>query len=102
MSKRPPMQPLDASDLNPEAFAGKTVPQPDPVKVATTAREPDTRPAKQKRKDDKTPPSRVGKVQIVAWTTEETRAKLKAMAALKRRSVDDILNAAITDILKKG
>jgi hypothetical protein len=99
------MQPLDAADLNPDAFAGKTVPQPDPVKVATAPAAP--RPSvssspKKKGRADATPPSRVGKVQIVAWTTEETRAKLKAMAALKRRSVDDILNAAIDDILKKG
>lgn len=107
-TKRPPMHPLDSADLNPEAFMGKAVPQPDPVTLATAAKvsAPTVAPApkgKGKRaKADATPPSRVGKVQIVAWATEETRAKLKAMAALKRRSVDEILNAAIAEILKRG
>lgn len=110
MSKRQPMQPLSPGDLDPDAFANLAVPQPDPVKAATTPKDPPpavapvpSPPRKGRRGTSAaTPPSRLGKVQIVAWTSEDTRAKLKAFAAMKRRSVDDLLNTAILDLLKKG
>lgn len=106
MSKRQPMQPLAASDLDAQAFT--VVPQPDPVKTAVSPGKPkdvaSPLPKRSKRQvtSAATPPSRVGKVQIVAWTTEDVRARLKALAAIKKRSVDEILNAAIADILKRG
>lgn len=109
MSKRQPMHPLEPSDLDTDAFTRLAVPQPDPVKVATTPKEAtpkevsaSTKKGKRSSATGVTPPSRVGKVQIVAWTTEDVRAQLKALAALQKRSVDEILNAAIAAILKKG
>jgi hypothetical protein len=85
MSKRKPMEAVTAADLDPEAFSHVAVAQPDPVQVAIAS-----------------PPSRVGKVQIVAWVTPEIRVRLKRKALDVGRPVDEILNALIADFLKKG
>jgi hypothetical protein len=119
MSKRPPMQPLDAHDLDPAVFNGKTVPQPDPVAIATAPRVTSPAPAvatvevppplahtpKRRAKEKVTPasnvpPSRVGKVPVTFWTLEKNRARLKASAALKGRSLDDLLNEKVEELLK--
>jgi hypothetical protein len=109
MSKRKPMEAVTAADLDPEAFSHVAVAQPDPVQVATAPRTPPvtaqpTRPKSTaaQRTAIASPPSRVGKVQIVAWVTPEIRVRLKRKALDVGRPVDEILNALIADFLKKG
>jgi len=45
--------------------------------------------------------SRVGKVQVQAWVTEETRRRLKILAVSTDRTIDEILTEAIDALLSE-
>lgn len=84
-------KPLDVS-----AFASAALPQPDPVQKATALKAvPAARPQL------KGPPSRANKVQIQGYFPEETRRRLKVLAAREGRSLEDLLGEAINDLLEK-
>jgi hypothetical protein len=45
--------------------------------------------------------SRMGKVQIQAWVTEEMRRRLKILAAQTDRTQEELIVTALTEMLKK-
>lgn len=49
----------------------------------------------------KLPPSRVGKVPINVWTTEEKRRALKVHAASEGTTVDELMTEGLDDLIKK-
>lgn len=108
-AKRPPLS------LKPEGFAAHAIPQPDPVVVAmalplvapNTDIPQNAKPTGgEGTKEGKAPvkagqPSRVGKVQVVAWVSEERRTEL-IVAAKPRRTVDDLLTSMIDDLVTRN
>ncbi|TAN40132.1 MAG: hypothetical protein EPN22_17590 [Nitrospirae bacterium] len=87
--------------LDPAAFADAAIPQPDPVHVATEPRrfpavDGSSRPTKGSKQG-----SRVGKVQVQCWVTEDTRRRLKVLAANTGRTVELLLTGAIDDLLAR-
>jgi hypothetical protein len=83
--------------LNTAALAAAAVEQPDPVQVATAAnRRAAPSPAATAGKG-----SRTGKVQIQGYFPEETRRRLKMLAAQHDRTLEDLLSEAIADLFKK-
>lgn len=59
---------------------------------------------RRKQKEETTasrPPSRVGKVGMQLWSDRETRKRLKRYAAENDRSLNDLLDEAVADFLRK-
>jgi hypothetical protein len=46
-------------------------------------------------------PSRVGRVAIQGYFSEETRRELKMLAVRQDRTVEDLLGEAVADVLRK-
>jgi hypothetical protein len=95
-------------ELDPEAFATAAVAQPDPVRVATGTAMPRLTatpvaptivhqpPASTSRQ-----PSRAGKVQVQVWVPEDTRRRLKVLAATTGGTVEQLLVEVIDNLLKR-
>lgn len=94
-------------ELDPEAFATAAIAQPDPVRVATSISAlapPPARLAPKERAARRvafTQASRTGKVQVQAWVSEDTRRRLKVVAATTGGTVEQLLTGAIDDLLKR-
>jgi hypothetical protein len=78
--------------LDPSVFANAAVAQPDPVQAAT---------ANQRRTVASGQTSRAGKVQVQGYFPEDTRRRLKILAAQQGRTLEDLLGEAIADLMAK-
>jgi hypothetical protein len=83
-------KPLDTS-----AFADAAIASPDPVAVATTGKRVV---APVERGGAST---REGKVQIQGYYPEETRRRLKMLAAKEGKTIEALLGEAIGDLMAK-
>ena len=92
MTKR---KPIDIS-----AIAAVARPQGDPV-VKATARETEQRRDVPSAGTKFGASSRAGRVQIQGYSPEETRRRMKMLAAQEGRTLEDLLGEAIADLLEK-
>lgn len=90
MTKRP--------TLNAAALQRAAVPPADPVQTAIAAKPAEAQP---KAKAAAAQPSRAQRVQIQGYFPEETRRRLKTLAAREGRTVEALLSEAIDDLLQK-
>jgi hypothetical protein len=96
--KRKPMPALD-----PSAFEVAAVPQPDPVDVATRSKHSGVvRRASTAKATSSQQASRMGKVQVQVWVTEDVRRRLKTLALNSDASVEQLLSGAIDQLLRKA
>jgi hypothetical protein len=79
--------------LDPSVFANAAVAQLDPVQAATTNQ--------QRTRVASGQTSRAGKVQVQGYFPEDTRRRLKVLAAQQGRTLEDLLGEAIADLMAK-
>ncbi len=94
--------------LNIAAIGAAAIPQPDPVHEANRTKEPTRPKAVSLVEEDsvvaptyKKPPSREGLVQIQGYYPEETRRRLKMLAAKMGQSQEKLLGVALEYLFEK-